>query len=268
MDANGLRFWLLADGSHFPSRRHAVWDHRCRVLRLASERTLAPPIDVGAALTSATSALERVPRTLDAHGSLARWIEQADAEGNVGAVAVTSPHLPGETLVLRLPDHPSDLVAGHDGVLYVVLADRVLLHDLRGRWPDEAVRLAGFAPWRMAADAAGGAWIIERASGRLARLEGLPLPLRSHADYAPTTFRPSPENPRPPAVRVLDGVVWPSGERPVALAAHPQQGLALLSWMGAGPGAPAPAQRRYRDAGRADQPARCSLCLRAHLARR
>ena len=234
MDANGLRFWLLADGSHFPSRRHAVWDHRCRVLRLASERTLAPPIDVGAALTSATSALERVPRTLDAHGSLARWIEQADAEGNVGAVAVTSPHLPGETLVLRLPDHPSDLVAGHDGVLYVVLADRVLLHDLRGRWPDEAVRLAGFAPWRMAADAAGGAWIIERASGRLARLEGLPLPLRPHADYAPTTFRPSPENSRPPAVRVLDGVVWPSGERPVALAAHPQQGLALLSWMGAG----------------------------------
>ena len=57
--------------------------------------------------------------------------------------------------------------------------------------------------------------------------------VRTH-DYAATTFRPSPENPRPPAVRVLDGVAWPSGERPVALAAHPQQGLALLSWMGAG----------------------------------
>jgi hypothetical protein len=192
MDANGLRFWLLADGRHFPSRRHAVWDSRCRVLRLASERTLAPPADASAALTTATSALERVPRTLDAHGSLARWIEQADAEGNVGAVAVTSPHLPGEVLVLRLPDRPSDLVAGHDGVLYVALGDRVLLHDLRGRWPDEAVRLAGFAPWRIATDAVGGAWLIERASGRLARLDGLPLPARPHAEYAHTTFRPSP----------------------------------------------------------------------------
>ena len=204
------------------------------MLRLASERTLPPPDDIAAALATASSALERVPRTLDAHGSLAHWVEQADTHGNVGAVVVASPHLPDEIVLLALPERPSDLVAGYDGVLYLALGDRVLMHDLRGRWPDEAVRLAGFAPWRMAADAAGGAWIIERASGRLARLEGVPLPLRPHADYAATTFRPSPENPRPPAVRVLDGVVWPSGERPVALAAHPQQGLALLSWMDAG----------------------------------
>jgi phage tail-like protein len=234
MDANGLRFWLLADGRHFPSCSHAVWDRRCRVLRLASERALPPPADIAAALATASSALERVPRTLDAHGSLARWVEQADAHGNVGAVVVASPHLPDEIVLLALPERPSDLVAGHDGVLYLVLGDRVLMHDLRGRWSDETVRLAGFAPWRIAADAAGGAWIIERASGRLARLEGLPLPLRPHADYAATTFRPSPENPRPPALRMLEGVVWPSGERPVALAAHPQQGLVLLSWMGAG----------------------------------
>ena len=234
MDANGSRFWLLAEGRHFPSRSHAVWDRRCRVLRLASERTLPPPADIAAALATASSALERVPRTLDAHGSLARWVEQADAHGNVGAVVVASPHLPDEIVLLALPERPSDLVAGYDGVLYLALGDRVLMHDLRGRWPDEAVRLAGFAPWRIAADVAGGAWIIERASGRLARLEGLPLPLRPHADYAATTFRPSPENPRPPALRVLDGVVWPSGERPVALAAQAQQGLALLSWMGAG----------------------------------
>ena len=196
---------------------------RCR------RRPTSPP-----RFATASSALERVPRALDAHGSLAHWVEQADTHGNVGAVVVASPHLPDEIVLLALPERPSDLVAGYDGVLYLALGDRVLMHDLRGRWPDEAVRLAGFAPWRMAADAAGGAWIIERASGRLARLEGVPLPLRPHADYAATTFRPSPENPRPPAVRVLDGVVWPSGERPVALAAHPQQGLALLSWMDAG----------------------------------
>ena len=268
MDANGLRFWLLADGSHFPSRRHAVWDHRCRVLRLASERTLAPPIDVGAALTSATSALERVPRTLDAHGSLARWIEQADAEGNVGAVAVTSPHLPGETLVLRLPDHPSDLAAGHDGVLYVVLADRVLLHDLRGRWPDEAVRLAGFAPWRMAADAAGGAWIIERASGRLARLEGLPLPLTSARRLRRHDVSAEPGEPAP-ASGTRAGWSGVAVRRAAGRACRaPATGPRAAVMDGRRPGAPAPARRRYRDAGRADQPARCSLCLRAHLARR
>ena len=151
MDANGSRFWLLAEGRHFPSRSHAVWDRRCRVLRLASERTLPPPADIAAAFAIASSALERVPRALDAHGSLAHWVEQADTHGNVGAVVVASPHLPDEIVLLALPERPSDLVAGYDGVLYLALGDRVLMHDLRGRWPDEAVRLAGFAPWRMAA---------------------------------------------------------------------------------------------------------------------
>ncbi|MGZ8263789.1 MAG: hypothetical protein ACXWUI_06560, partial [Burkholderiales bacterium] len=68
MDANGLRFWLLADERHFPARSRAVWDHECRVLKLASERTLPPPADSAATLAAATSALERVPRALDAYG--------------------------------------------------------------------------------------------------------------------------------------------------------------------------------------------------------
>jgi phage tail-like protein len=234
MDANGLRFWLLADGSHFPSRSRAAWDRKCRVLRLASERKLDAPADPLQAFADANSALERVPRSRDAHGSLARWVEQADADGNVGAVMVASPHLPDEVVLMRLAQRPTDLATGHDGVLYVVLADRVLLHDLRGRWADAAVRMADFTPWRIAIDPAGGAWLLERASARLARLDGLPLPERPHADYAHTTFRPSPENPRPPELRVLEKVTWPAGEQPVALAAHPGQGLALLSWVGNG----------------------------------
>ncbi len=242
MDANGLRFWLLADGRHFPSRRHAVWDRHCRVLRLASERTLPAPADLGAALATATSALERVPGALDAHGSLARWVDKSDADGNVGAVVVSSPHLPDAVVRLRLHERPTDLAVGHDGVVYLPLADRVLMHDLRGRWPDELVpgkvkvqdEDQDFAPWRLATDANGGAWVLERASGRLARLQGLPLPQRPHVDYAHTTFRPSPENGRPPTLRVLEHVLWPSGERPVALAAHPQQGLAFLSWTDGG----------------------------------
>ena len=234
MDANGLRFWLLADGRHFPARRHAVWDRACRVLRLASERTLPPPANVDVARGTADSAIERMPHTLDAYGSLARWIDQPDAEGNVGAVVVSSLHLPSAVVRLRLHERPSDLAVGHDGVLYVALADRILMHDLRGRWRDEAVQLDGFAPWRLATDADGGAWALDRAGGRLARLQGRPMPQRPHVDYAHTTFRPSPENGRPPGLRVLDQVVWRSGERPVALAAHPQQGLAMLSWTDGG----------------------------------
>ena len=99
-------------------------------------------------------------------------------------------------------------------MLYVALSDRVHLHDLRGRWADEAVRLDGFAPWRIEADG-GGVWVLERA-GRLARLTGVPMPFTTPArdDYAPGVFRPDPENCCPPAMRLLDTVSWPAGERP------------------------------------------------------
>lgn len=230
MDANGARFWLLADARHFPARSRTVWDADCRALKLASERTLPPPADVAASRTTAVSAMEIVPSALDSHGSLARWVEEADTEGNVGLIGVQSPHLPDEAILMRLPVRPTDLAAGHDGVLYIALPDGILMHDLRGRWPDETVRLAGFTPWRIAADARGGIWIIERASGRLARLDGRPLPLRPYAEYAHTTFRPSPENSCPPLIRVLDRVQWTDGELPQAIAAHPKGGIALLTW--------------------------------------
>jgi phage tail-like protein len=234
MDANGARFWLLADARHFAARSRTVWDADCRVLKLASERTLPPPADVAASRAAAMSAMEVIPSALDSHGSLARWIEEADDEGNVGLIGVQTPHLPDEAILMRLPTRPTDLAAGHDGVLYIALPDGILMHDLRGRWPDERVRLADFTPWRIAADERGGIWIIERASGRLARLDGLPLPQRPYPDYAHTTFRPSPENPCPPLIRVLDRIEWPVGERPQAIASHPQGGIALLTWAGSG----------------------------------
>lgn len=226
MDANGQRFWLLADAAHWPSRSHTTWHAECRTLRLASERRLAGPVDP-AVFAAANTALEVVPRALDVHGAVARW------DGAAGAIVVRS-HIPGDAVRLPLPDAPSDLCVGPDGVLYVALADRVHLHDLRGRWADEAVTLAGFEPWRIEADATG-LWVLER-SGRLARLTGRPLPFTTpqRDEYAPSVFRPDPENCRPPALRLLDTASWPAGERPIALAAHPVSGLALLSWFGDG----------------------------------
>lgn len=234
MDANGLRFWILGDERHFPARLRTVWDPVCRVLKLASERTLPEPSNAAAALALATNAIERVPYTLDAYSGLARWVEKPDADDNAGVVMVTSPHLPGEVERLRLRVRPTDLATGYDDVLYIAAANGVLLHDLRGRFPTGLARLEGYTPWRIAADKSGGAWLLERPSGRIARLQGLPLPVRPHVDYAHTTFRPSPENPRPPSIRIFDKVAWPAGERVIAIAAHPDGGIALLSWTGAG----------------------------------
>src|SRR4051794_23464410 len=80
MDVNGARFWLLADARHFPERRHSVWDAACRTLHLASERMLPPLANAAAARTIANDALERVPRSIDRAGSVARWAEGASTE--------------------------------------------------------------------------------------------------------------------------------------------------------------------------------------------
>ena len=227
MDANGLRFWLIADSRHWRERAHAVWDEKCRVLRLPSERTLPAPPSPAAALAAAASALEAVPRTVDAQDAVACWNAAASA-------VVARSHLPSEAILLPLEAAPSDILTGFDGVLYCALPDGIRMHDLRGRWDDVTVATPGFAPWRLAGHPGGGAWVLEQATGRLARLTGSPLPLGPFVDYAGTVFRPDPENCHPPALAVLAGIVWPSNERPVALAADPQAGLAILSWAGDG----------------------------------
>ena len=213
MDANGLRFWLLADAAHLPARSHAAWDAECRALRLASERRLAAPVDP-AAFAAAKTAFEGVPRALDLSSAVARWDPAA-------AAIVVRSHLPDDAVRLPLPETPSDLAVGPDGVLYVALGDRVLLHDLRGRWADEAVRLAGFAPWRIAADA-GGLWVLERTRAAGAA-HGLPLRARHRSA---TTMPPESSGPiqRTAGRRLsssLERATWPAGERPIALAAHP-----------------------------------------------
>ncbi|WP_341679309.1 phage tail protein [Niveibacterium sp. SC-1] len=227
MDANGLRFWLLADDRHWRSRSHVSWDAECKVLRLASERVLPPPADPAAAFAAANAAVDRVPRALDASGCVATW----DAAAN--AVVVRSA-LPGEAILLALGETPTDLIVGFDGVLYCALPSGIHMHDLRGRWDDVVVNAAGFVPWRLAADPAGGAWVLERASGRIARLTGSPLPLGPYVDYAGTVFRPDPENCHEARLRILADPAWPAGERPLALAFQPDTGLALLSWLGDG----------------------------------
>jgi len=234
MDANGLRFWMLAEAGHWPRRAHVEWDAECRTLQLASERSLPAPAHPSAAFAAANSALERIPRAVDQFDAVAYWDDDA------GVIAVKS-YLPDPAVALPLSERPSDLCVGADAVLYVALPEGVLMHDLRGRWADVLVEPAdapvgGFTPWRLTAAFPGGVWVLERAGGRLAKLEGMPLPAQipQADDYAPGVFRPDPENCRTPTLRVLADPAWPGGERPIALAAQADTGLALLSWVDGG----------------------------------
>lgn len=225
MDANGARFWLLGEARHFPSRSALHWDETCRVLRLASQRTLTSSLTPAAAFTLAQTALERVPRAVDALEGVARW----DAARS--AVIATS-HLPGDAVMLALVETPTDLCAAPDGVLYIALPGRVLMHDLRGRWADASVSLIGFEPWRLVPAASGGAWVLERNSGRVARLSGRPLRTQTPQPdaYDGRTFRPTPENRCPPQLRLLPTPTLAPIERVLALAGGADGVLALLSW--------------------------------------
>lgn len=225
MDANGQRFWLLADDAHFPLRDRTHWDTDCRRLRLASERRLTPALPPAEAFAAALEALERVPRAVDALECVARW------DPATNAVRVRSA-LPDDALLLTPDATPSDLSSGADGVLYLLLAGEVQLHDLRGRWSDVRVALPGFSPWRAAPAEDGGAWLLERTTGRLARLTGRPRRTETPQpdDYDPRVFRPCPENACAPQVRLAAEPPWTVPETPVALASGPDGALALLSW--------------------------------------
>lgn len=225
MDANGQRFWLLADADHWRWRQRVRYDATCGVLRLAGLRRLPPPRDAAAAHATANTALERIPRAVDAAGGVAYW---HSAEGAV----VTRSHLPGEAVRLPLPAAPTDLIVGADGILYLAVLGGVRLHDLRGRWDDVLVETGGLEPWRLCAAPAGGVWVMERTSGRLGRIQGRPREPVPPDTYAGTTFRPDPENCDPPRFELVVPEGLDPGERAVAIASNEEGWPALLTWVG------------------------------------
>jgi phage tail-like protein len=231
-DANGLRWWQLADATAWPDRRHAVFDAAaaCGVptLHLASERVLLPALPAAEAFAVAQAALDAAPRAVDALECVASW------DAAIAGVVVRSA-LPDDALLLSLSETPTDMAVASDGVLLVALPGGVLLHDLRSRWADVTVSLDGFTPWRLAPDADGGAWVLERTSGRLARLQGRPL--RSQTPGADMigaqTFRPCPENGNPPRLVLVAEPVYGVAERVVAIAGGAEMPgqLLLLCWL-------------------------------------
>jgi len=237
MNANGQRFWMLADAADWQRDDATAYDAERRVLSLARRRP-----DTSFAVDSATAqaALLRLPHTLDDAGAR-YWIEGdrlmalgvggavtpqvlRSGVGSVSDLAVCDgAGLAGtETVALRAETETAAL-------LTLVEAGALRLIDLAGRWEDVRLSDPAFTPTRLAPAPAGGAWLLDRAQRRLARWVGAPRS-PDPVVYAATTVRPCAENPDPPRLIVLPGDVCVADASPVALACNRLGEVAILIW--------------------------------------
>jgi phage tail-like protein len=230
MDANGLKFWMLSEQSQWsiPPDSEASYDVERNNLRLASRgQSPAWPMT----FQDATLRLEHVPHTRDEFGTTARWDRVSGSVMATGA-------LPGEVEIFPPTTLLTDLAIGYDGVLYLAVGGEIAMLDLRGRWETVVLSEKGFTAWRLAAAPSGGVWVLDRGGGetkpkaksKLGRIEGMPFPNRPYDPYATDVFRPSPENPHEPRLRVLKTEVVPSNETVVGIASGPRGELLVLSW--------------------------------------
>ncbi|MFH7319196.1 phage tail protein [Desulfurivibrio sp. D14AmB] len=229
MDANGLKFWLLAEQAHWLLAEEPPaleYDGSRRSLRLARQRR---ELRLTEDREQAMDRLATVPQARDLHGNRA-WYDPELA----AVVAVGVSDTPVTIYQLAGAAHLTDLALGRDGVLYLAVAGTVILHDRRQRWADAVISLAGFTAWRLSPAPDGGVWVLDREGRQLARLRGYPLSSRALKPYTPETIRPCRENADPPRLELLSAVSWPAAETPVALACDQKGRLALLSWQSDG----------------------------------
>ena len=233
MDANGQRFWMLSEQTHWqligdPSGLE--YDARRRSLRLANQRREITFFDDQ---SLAEERLLLTPQTLDEFGNRAFLDSETNAIIATGA-------LENDVEIFTTDSDSSeitDLVMGYDGILYIAVDGHIVMHDRRERWLNQNIEvpeITSFAAWRMAADPQGGVWVLDRDSKKLARLRGMPLHKLAHRSFTADTVRPCSENPNPPHLMLVEKAVWPENEMPVAIASGLQGGVALLSWSDSG----------------------------------
>ena len=127
MDANGLRFWMLANEADWVPASMPDWqpdkdgpdvyyDSAWRSLRLASYSSRMQGLPV-ASLATASAKLDQVPGTRDAYGTPAYWDPDRKQVMATGA-------LPGALPIFTPPanEQPSDMTMGYDGMLYLAMA--------------------------------------------------------------------------------------------------------------------------------------------------
>lgn len=219
MDANGLRFWLLANEDDWSLPPAGLsFDRERRSLRLSSSRQLpeADPVTDGLREAIAIRSREVTPIAIDAQGTRARYDPATGRILSTGA-------LEGE-VEIGLATGATDLAVGFDGVLYVAaMAGAVELIDLRGRWPRQTIQTPGFVAWRLAPARPHGVWVLDRDNQRVARLSGQPIADRL---FDGDIFRPCQENPNPVTLRVAaSGAAFPV----TAIASNAEGQAAILT---------------------------------------
>lgn len=238
MDANGQKFWLLAEEAQFHvDGSQARWDATRRVLRLRSSRLLpALPTDRAVARTLAG----QVHTTLDEFGT---WATISSDRTEVQAFGTFDE---AQTIYSIAADDTAaaddivlDLAMGEDSVLYLVVGEagvntRVMMLDRRERWSPVALQESGFIPDLVVASPGGGAWVLDRSNKRIARVWGMPLRDRPLMEYRPGVARPCNENPHPPQLELRDELLLPDDYEVIAMSVsvegESRGTVAMLLW--------------------------------------
>ncbi len=231
MDANGLRFWLLAsegdwtrEGSPAPGPGPAPsYDPGRRSFRLGDHRGLSFTETPGEA-----EARWSRPRTAFDGTSTYAFVDPDTHEIRASG-AIPDAELPDTPVVHSPAGAIADFSVGVDGVLYVAEGSLVVLRDLRDRWTPTDVRAPDFKPDRICAHPEDGVWVLDREAARFGRVRGLPLPRAALPTRADTVFRPHEENAAPPTLRVLEATL-PPDETPIDIAASSEGKTAVLAW--------------------------------------
>lgn len=234
MDTNGLKFWMLSEAQHFrlageTPALHFDLDRRC--LRLASQRR---QLDFPGNESVANERLRRIPMAEDNYRNYAFWDESSASIMVSGAfddfVEIYVPPLIDEGSDER--SRPTDFAIGHDGIFYIAIDSTLIMQDKRERWDDVIITRENFNPWRIAAAADGGMWLLDRENKHLGLLQGQPLPrlVASRSPELSDQLSACQKNPAPPRIQILEQSLWPEDETPVALAANRHNDVVILSW--------------------------------------
>ena len=198
MDANGLRFWLLADAAHWPSRSHTAWHAECRHAAPRLRAAARPP---------RSTPPRSPPPTRRWKSCRARSISTRRSRAGIAGAAPSSSAAtcPAMRCGCRCPSAERSVRSG-----------RTACCTSRSPTACTCTTCAAAGPTRRCGSPdsrRGGSKRMPAVSGCSSApggwrdSPGAPLPRTTpqRDDYAPGVFRPDPENCRPPALRLLDG---------------------------------------------------------------